>query len=45
MLSRVDFPHPDGPIRATIECGSISRSTRETARTSSLPLRNVLPMP
>ena len=27
MLSRVDFPHPDGPISATIECGSISRST------------------
>src|SRR5215213_7414577 len=45
MLSRVDFPQPEGPISATIECGAISRSTPATARTSSLPLRNVLPMP
>ena len=33
MLSRVDLPHPLGPITATISCRSIVRLMSRTAST------------
>src|ERR1700724_3663673 len=45
MRSRVDFPHPDAPIRQTNSPCGIERSTGASASISSSPTANRLVTP
>src|SRR6476620_4108166 len=45
IRSRVDLPHPDGPMRDTNSPAAIERSIESSAATDVLPSPNTLPTP